>query len=286
MTVIDARVRLPQDRREGMYDAPARQTERYDAVLGLTTKMNNGTLEGLLQTLADNDVEHAVLHAESEGGEDADVLNDALAKVVEEHPVLFKGVGCVSPNAGPTGMARQAARIAGLDFAGLTLQPAFFGIDTDDRVLYPLYSRAEELGLIVCLHTGINYSRLHPMRHERPDMLDQVACDFPDLKLIACHAGWPWATEFAAVARRHPTVFLEFGAIAPKYIARAGTGWDATFGMMANVLRDQVLYGSDWPMMTPDRALREWRESGLRDNALQTLFRDNAARLFGFPAAG
>jgi predicted TIM-barrel fold metal-dependent hydrolase len=283
MSVIDARVRLPQDRRPGPYSAPARQTEQYDAVLGLTDKMNAGTLDGLMSSLRAQDITAAVMHAESEGGEDGEVLNDALAEVVAEHPDLFKGIGCVDiADSRPTDMARQAARMTERGFVGLTLQPAFFGVDIDDRILYPMYSRAEELGLIVCLHTGINYSRLHPMRHERAEMLDQVACDFPGLRLVACHAGWPWATEYAAVARRHPTLYLEFGALAPKYVARAGTGWDAMFGMMGNVLRDQVLYGSDWPMMEPERALREWRASGLGEAALQALLRDNAARLFGY----
>jgi predicted TIM-barrel fold metal-dependent hydrolase len=54
------------------------------------------------------------------------------------------------------------------------------------------------------------------------------------------------------------------------------------FAMMPNVLRQQVLYGSDWPMMSPSRALREWRESGLNEETLQALFHDNAAKLFGF----
>ncbi|MBV9172511.1 MAG: amidohydrolase family protein, partial [Chloroflexi bacterium] len=124
-------------------------------------------------------------------------------------------------------------------------------------------------------------SRMHPIRHERPELLDQVACDFPDLRLIACHAGWPWATEFAAVARRHPTVYLEFGAIAPKYVARPGTGWDAMFGMMSNLLQDQILYGSDWPMMSPERAIAEWRQSGLSEASLSALLSANARRLFG-----
>ena len=182
-------------------------------------------------------------------------------------------------------MAKQVARIGAAGLLGVTMEPAFFGLDIDARALYAVYARAEELGLIVCMHTGITYSRMHPLRHERPELLDQVACDFPELRLVACHAGWPWATEFAAVARRHPTVYLEFGALAPKYVARPGTGWDAMFGMMPNVLRGQVLYGSDWPMMAPERALREWRESGLDDRALQALFHDNAADLFGLRSA-
>jgi predicted TIM-barrel fold metal-dependent hydrolase len=284
VNVIDARVRLPQDLRPSRtYVAPARQTEQYDRVLGLTGKMNAGTMSGLLDDMAAAGVDRAVMHAESEGGESADALNEALAEVLDEHGETFKGIGCVDlAGARPTRIARQAAAAADAGLLGITIQPAFFGLDIDDRTLYPMYARAEELGLIVAVHTGITYSRMHPMRHERAELLDQVACDFPDLRLIACHAGWPWATEYAAVARRHPTVHLEFGALAPKYVARPGTGWDALFGMMPNLLRGQVLYGSDWPMMDPRRALAEWRESGLDDAALRALFHDNAAALFGF----
>jgi predicted TIM-barrel fold metal-dependent hydrolase len=280
--VIDARVRLPQDRRgSGRYSAPLRQVEQYDRVLSLTDKMNSGTLAGLLATMDAVGIGQAVMHAESEGGEDADALNISLREVLDEHPQRFVGIGCVNiGDPSPTAIAAQSRRAADLGMRGVSFQPAFFGLDIDERRLYPLYSRAEELGLVVAVHTGITYSRMHPLRHERPEMLDQVACDFPDLRLIACHAGWPWATEFAAVARRHPTVYLEFGALAPKYVARPGTGWDAMFGMMPNLLRDQILYGSDWPMMPPERAVREWRESGLPDDALQALFCDNARRLF------
>lgn len=286
MTVIDARVRLPQDRRATpRYDVPARQVAQYDAVLGLTDKMEGGTLSALLAELDACGIDRAVMHAETEGGEDADDLNDRLRAVLDEHP-RFVGVGTVAISAlTPTALARQAVRVAGLGLLGVSIQPAFSGLDIDDRSLYPMYSRCEELGLVVAVHTGITYSRAHPIRHERPELLDQVACDFPDLRLIASHAGWPWATEFAAVARRHPTVFLEFGGLAPKYVARAGTGWDAMFGMMPSVLRDQVLYGSDWPVIAPSRSLAEWRESGLPEPALRALLHDNAARLFGLAPA-
>ncbi|WP_329089662.1 MULTISPECIES: amidohydrolase family protein [unclassified Streptosporangium] len=283
MNIIDARVRLPQELRPSpTYAAPSLQTEQYDKVLQLTDKMNTGRLADLLQVMDAEGIGRAVMHAESEGGESADALNEALCQVLARHPDRFTGIGCVDiAGARPTRIARQTASIAGLGLLGITFQPAFFGLDIDDRGLYPMYSRAEELGLIVAVHTGITYSRMHPLRHERPELLDQVACDFPDLTLIACHAGWPWVTEYCAVARRHPTVYLEFGALAPKYVAKAGTGWDPLFGMMPNVLRDQVLYGSDWPMMSPTRAVAEWRASGLPDAALQALLHDNAARLFG-----
>jgi predicted TIM-barrel fold metal-dependent hydrolase len=283
MTVIDARVRLPQDQRpEREYLAPPRQTEQYDRVLDLTAKLNGGRLADLLEVMDDNDIAHAVMHAETEGGESAVALNAALGQVLAAYPDRFVGVGTVDlAPARPTRAARQVAAAHADGLRGISVQPAFLGLDIDARELYPTYARAEELGLVVAIHTGITYSRMHPLRHERPELFDQVACDFPDLRLIASHAGWPWATEFAAVARRHPTVYLEFGGLAPKYVARAGTGWDAVFGLMPNALREQVLYGSDWPVIAPQRALAEWRASGLPEPALEALLSGNAARLFG-----
>lgn len=281
--IVDARVRLPQDRRpDPTYQAPPEQTEQYDRVLDLSDRMNAGTLAGLLAALDATGTERAVMHAETEGGESADALNAALVQVLAEHPDRFAGVGTVDlAGLRPRTAARQVGAAAAAGLRGISVQPAFFGLDIDDRRLYPVYARAEELGLVVAVHTGINYSRLHPIRHERPELLDQVACDFPDLVLVAAHAGWPWAAEFAAVARRHPTVYLEFGGLAPKYVARPGTGWDPLFGMMANVLRDQVLHGTDWPVMPPERSLAEWRASGLPQPALDALLGGNAARLFG-----
>lgn len=286
MNIIDARVRLPQELRESArYTAPPRQTEQYDRVLGLSDKLNGGTLSGLLAELDAQGIDAAVLHAESEGGETAESLNDGVAKVLADHP-RFKGVGAVDLGcATPSELAIQVARAERDGLVGVTVQPAFFGIDIDDRTLYPMYARAEELQLAVAIHTGINYSRLHPLRHERAELLDQVACDFPELRLIACHAGWPYVAEYCAVARRHPTVFLEFGALAPKYVARPGTGWDVLFSMMPNLLREQILFASDWPMMQPSRLLKEWRSTGLDERTLQALLHDNSQRLFRFDGA-
>ncbi|TCO62441.1 amidohydrolase family protein [Actinocrispum wychmicini] len=283
MRIVDARVRLPQHLRpQSVYEAPPRLTEQYDRVLNLTDKVNNGTLGELLDVMDAEGVDHAVMHAETEHGESADALNEALVKVIAAHPTRFTGVGAVDTSpARPTRIARQVAAAADAGLVGVSVQPAFSGLDIDDRALYPMYARAEELNLVVALHTGITYSRMHPIRHERAELLDQVACDFPDLRLIACHAGWPWVAEYCAVARRHPTVFLEFGGLAPKYVAKPGSGWDPLFGMMGNVLADQVLYGTDWPVMSPTRALAEWRASGLGAATLAALFAGNALRLFG-----
>jgi predicted TIM-barrel fold metal-dependent hydrolase len=279
MTYFDARVRLPQEFRESS-SYQSIDTDQYDKLLSLTDKINNGTLDALLASMDANDISKAIMHAETEGGESADHLNSALHKVISEHSKRFFGIGTVDVQSlHPATYVRQINEIKEYGFIGVTIQPAFFNLDINDKILYPLYSKAEEMNLSVGIHTGITYSRKHKLSHEKPELLDQVACDFPDLKIIASHSGWPWATEMAAVASRHPTVFLEFGAIAPKYVSRPGTGWDTLFSFMPNRLQGQILYGSDWPMMSHERSISEWKNSGLNQETMDCLMFENALKL-------
>ena len=181
--------------------------------------------------------EHAVVHAEYEYGDDADALNEAVGKLVSEHPDKFSGYGTISmsPVKIPRALA-QVRRVAELGLTGLSLQPSFFGMAIDDRVLYPVYAKADELGLHVALHTGINYTVSFPIRNDQPLQLDQVACDFPGLVLIACHAGWPWVAEMVAVLRKHPNVYAEFGGLAPRYVCEPNTGWEVMKRFMNSLL--------------------------------------------------
>lgn len=282
MEIVDARVRLPQElRRPVRGSSPALLHEQYDRILDLTGKTEAGTMAALLAALDDTGVSSAVLHAEYEDDAEASQLNEAVAAVVRDQPERFVGVGTVDlPPETPSRAARQVAAVAALGLVGVNVQPAFFGMDIDDRRLYPAYARAEELGLVVAVHTGVNYSRLHPIRHERAELLDQVACDFPDLRLVACHAGWPWVAEYCAVARRHPTVYLELGGLAPKYVGRAGSGWDVLLSLLPKVLTDQVLFATDWPVMPQQRVLEEWRAMGLEPAVLDRVLGANARELF------
>lgn len=285
VTVLDARVRLPIDRRPPAVTRPvAMERHEYDRVLDMGEKVLGATTAALLASMREHGVGRAVVHAEYEGGEDAAVLNVATADLVAEHPGLLSGFGTITmPPVTAGATAREARACADAGLIGVNIQPAFAGMDMHDRRLYPGYAQAEELGLIVAVHTGIHYSRVYPMAHERPEFLDQIACDFPDLRLIACHGGWPWVAEYCAVTRRHPTVSLELGGLSPKYITRPGSGWDVLAGYLNNLLREQVLFGTDWPIFGHERALREWRESGLRDQTLCSVLAGNARRLFGAP---
>jgi predicted TIM-barrel fold metal-dependent hydrolase len=283
--VIDFRVRLPEELRPARESSAARAyTSQYEAVFGPSMAAGREkTLADLVAEMDESGVERAVIHNEYEtgaGADPAEAMNDALARVIGQHPGRFEGFGCVSTEpVAPMRAYRQVQQIAELGFIGVTIEPAFQGVATDDRRFYPLYAKASELGLAVAVHSGVNYTLHQPMINSHPMQLDQVACDFPELVLIACHGGWPWTAELVAVARKHPNVFIEFGGIAPKYIAQPGTGWDVMHRFMNTLLGDRVLHGTDWPTMSMARVLAEWREADIRPAVREGLLGGNAARL-------
>lgn len=277
--VIDFRVRLPEELRPAQ-DEPDDYRTQYEQVFSELPEHRRKTLADLIAEMDQSGVGHAVVHAEYEHGDIADALNEAVAGVVAGDPGRFSGYGTITM--APVSIRRalaQVQRVADLGLKGLSLQPSFAGIAIDERRLYPVYAKAAELGLQVALHTGINYTVSFPIRNDQPLQLDQVACDFPDLLLVACHAGWPWVPELVAVMRKHPNVYAEFGGMAPRYVCEDGTGWSVMFRFMNSVLAGQVLYGSDWPTFPIQRAVTEWRDGGLREHVLAALLGGNAKRL-------
>lgn len=276
--IIDFRVRVPSAVRPPI-SAGGDVYTQYEAVLDI----GNGWHKDMDELLAEMDeagIGHAVLHAEYEHGDYADALNEEVAEQVRFRPERFSGFGTVSLE--PLSVMRavhQVERVAALGLKGINVQPSFFGHAIDDRLLYPVYAKATELGLAVAIHTGVNYSRRHPIEAERPVRLDQVACDFPEATLIACHAAWPWVPEIVAVARRHPNVLIDFGGLAPKYLGVPGSGWEMMLRFMDRLLRHQVLFATDWPVFPQRRALEEWRGLGLRAETLDALLHGNAGRL-------
>jgi predicted TIM-barrel fold metal-dependent hydrolase len=278
MTVIDFWVRLPHDLREPA-ELPIEYRDQYDRVLDLTNKTQR-TLVELTEDMDAAGVTHAVVHAEYETGDPADSLNEAVGKLVTENPERFSGFGTISMQ--PFSIRRaldQLEDISRLGLVGVGCQPSFVGMAIDDRRMYPIYARAAELGLPVAVHTGINYTTHQPIRNDHPLQIDQVACDFPEVRIIACHAGWPWAADMVAVMRKHPNVYAEFGGLAPRYVLEQNTGWEVMHRFMNSVLREQVLFGTDWPVFSMDRALQEWRGGDLKPEVLDALFQGNATRL-------
>ena len=280
MKVIDARIKVPV--RDSQTDAPMEvppEYSRYGEVYGGRSS-GESSLDNLLAEMDAAGIGASILQAEHEYGEPAD-WNDRVARLLREHPDQFAcGFGIVNPTKNMAAVREIERCHAELGLRGIIFEPGFLGISPTDARCYPVYAKCVELGIPVGLHTGINFSSHGPLRHERPFLVDQVACHFPELTIIAHHGGWPWPTEMAAVAWKHRNVYLEFGAISPKYMALgAGGGWGDIVHMMDTVLHDKILFGTDWPMLDYQRTLSELEELGLRERSMVAYLSGNAERL-------
>jgi uncharacterized protein len=280
-TIIDFRVKLPP-RNSADEPQPAVPDEylHYDEVYEGFLENLDLTYEDWAREAEAHGVGRGVMQAEVEWADPAG-LNDRLAKLVREHPEqLAAGLATVDPRK-PMEAVREVDRaIHELGLQGIAFEPGFLGISPVDPRCYPVYARCAQLGVPVGLHTGINFSSHGPLEFERPVLIDRIACDFPELTLICHHGGWPWPHEAAAVAWKHKNVYLEFGAIAPRYMAPgAGGGWGDIAHLMDTVLREQVLFGCDWPMLRYERALEEIDMLELRPESRAAYLGGNARRL-------
>ena len=277
---IDFRVRVPGALCPDI-KLSKEQVGQYDAVLDVSNKQANAqTLDDLFQQMDNNDVDHAIMHAENEVGDVGDALNRTVADIVEKHPERFTGIGTVSlQDLSIKKALRQIDDCVEMGMMGLSIEPAFFGLHLDEKKLYPVYAKAQEKNLLVALHTGINYSSHRPMSGENPMLLDEIACNFPDLTLVASHGGWPWIAEMVAVARKHPNIYMEFGGLAPRYIGAAGSGWEMMYRFMNSVLSKQILYGTDYPSIDHQRTLNEWQDLDLKPAVMSSLMAGNAKHL-------
>ena len=279
--IIDFRVKLPtRDSPQDPQPAVPEEYLHYDEVYAGFLENLELTLEDWIAEAERFGVGPSVMQAEVEWA-DPHELNDRLAAVVRANTDhVMCGFGCVDPRNVMDAVREVDRAIRELGLRGIVFEPGFLGISPIDRRCYPVYARCAQLGVPVGLHTGINFSSHGPLEHERPVLIDRIATDFPELTVICHHGGWPWPHEAAAVAWKHKNVYLEFGAIAPRYQAPlAGGGWGDIAHLMDTVLRDQVLFGTDWPMLRYERAVAEIDLLGLRPESRAAYLGGNARRL-------
>jgi predicted TIM-barrel fold metal-dependent hydrolase len=211
----------------------------------------------------------------------AGLPNDYYADIVNRYPDKFIGIAGIDPLKGMAAV-REIRRSYDLGLRGIGIRPFMFGIPPTDPKMYPLYSTCVELDIPVWFHLSINYSTRN-MDVERPIHLDLVAEDFPELKVIAGHGGWPWVAEMMAVAWRNPNVYVDIASYLPRYLGMAGSGWEPLLNLGNSILQDRVLFGSTWLFMgqTIKELAEGVRELPLKEEVKEKWLYHNAARLFG-----
>jgi predicted TIM-barrel fold metal-dependent hydrolase len=212
------------------------------------------------------------------------VPNDHIAAAVRRNPDVFIGFGAVDPRQGKVAIdeARRCAEDLGLRGIG-ELNPGRQGFFPNDAELYPLWQACDDAGLIVLLHGGMLGSGAgspggmgYKLKYTRPiPYQDDIAADFPTLKIVGAHPTWPWGSESLAIARHKTNFYIDLSGWAPKYFPAELTTY------VDKIISKQVLFGSDWPMIEPERWLREFESLPIRDEVRERVLLRNAADLLG-----
>lgn len=202
---------------------------------------------------------------------------ERVAELCDRHPTRFSGLAGIDPTRGIEGLREFHRGIVDLGFVGGHIYPHWFGLPPDHRTFYPFYARCCELDVPVMMQVGhcLDYNRDRILTSVgRPITLENIAIDFPELKIIGLHLGWPWTEEMIAVSYKHQNVFICADAYAPKH-------WPANYVHYANSWgQDKVIFGSDWPVLEPERCVAEINDLNLRPEPLRKLMRGNALRIF------
>jgi len=195
----------------------------------------------------------------------------------------FIGFASVDPHQ-PDAPAKLKRAIEDLGLRGLKLAPGIQEFYPNDPALYPLYEKAQELGIPILFHAGMTWEPRAKAEYGRPIYFEDVAHDFPELKIVLAHLAWPWVLEAVALALKYPNVYLDTSALYfdnPKDFIHFAMAEQVPVTVWERSLRKQLVFGSNYPRVEIKNMAAAVRSLGLSQGCLELVFRGNAERLLG-----
>jgi predicted TIM-barrel fold metal-dependent hydrolase len=213
------------------------------------------------------------------------VPSDEVAEECGKHADVLIPFASVDPLKSTA--ARSAERLAGLPgVKGFKFHPSIQAFHVNDRAAYPVYEVLQEHGMVALFHSGqtgigagVPGGGGIRLKYANPLDLDDVAVEFPELKIVIAHPSFPWQDEALAVATHKPTVHIDLSGWSPKYFPPQLVRYANT------LLKDKVLFGSDYPVLTPDRWLKDFDTLDIKPDVRPRILKGNAARLLGLADA-
>jgi uncharacterized protein len=210
------------------------------------------------------------------------VANEEIAAVAAANPDVLIPFASIDPARGEAG-ARQVRRLVDEHgIRGFKFHPNLQAFFPNDRAAYPIYEAIAEAGVPALFHTG--HSGIGSglpggggvrLKYSNPMYVDDVAVDFPELKIVLAHPSFPWQDEAISIALHKPHVYIDLSGWSPKYFPPQLVQYART------LLKRQVLFGSDYPMITPDRWLADFEQLGFDEETTALVLKENTARLLG-----
>jgi predicted TIM-barrel fold metal-dependent hydrolase len=211
-----------------------------------------------------------------------EVSNDDVAEFAAQNADIAIAFASLDPHRGADAVREARRLVSSGAVRGLKLHPPLQQFFPNDRMAYPLYEVFAEARLPVLFHTG--HSGIGTgmpggggirLKYGDPMPIDDVAVDFPDMPIILAHPSFPWQDEAISVCLHKPQVYIDLSGWSPKYFS-------PTLVQYANtLLKHKVLFGSDYPLLTPDRWMADFEKIAIRDEVRPLILKENAAKLFG-----
>ncbi|MBL8168807.1 MAG: amidohydrolase [Acidobacteria bacterium] len=210
------------------------------------------------------------------------IPNDEIAAFAAENADIMFAFASVDPTRGQDAVAEAKRLIAAGGIRGFKLHPPLQQFHANDPKVYPFYEVINEAKLPVIFHTG--HSGIGTgmpggggvrLKYGNPMDIDDVAVDFPDMPIIMAHPSFPWQDEAISICLHKPQVYIDLSGWSPKYFS-------PTLVQYANtLLKHKVLFGSDYPLIAPDRWLADFEKIAIKDEVRPLILKENAMRLFG-----
>ena len=208
--------------------------------------------------------------------------NYEMAELAAQNADVLIPFASIDPAKGKAGAREARNLIENHGIRGFKFHPTMQGFYPNDRMAYPLYEAIAETGKPALFHTGqtgvgsgMRGGNGMRLKYSDPMYIDDVAVDFPDMPIILAHPSFPWQEEALSVATHKPNVYIDLSGWSPKYFPPILVRYANT------LLKDKMLFGSDWPMISPERWLGAFEKAEFRDEVRPLILKENAMKLLG-----
>jgi uncharacterized protein len=209
------------------------------------------------------------------------VSNDIVLDFAEENSDVVMAFASVDPTRGAEAVS-EAKRLIARGVKGFKLHCPLMQFHANDKIAYPFYEVLNDAQKPVIFHTG--HSGIGTgmragggvrLKYGHPMDIDDVAVDFPDMPIIMAHPSFPWQDEAISVCLHKRQVYIDLSGWSPKYFAPVLIQYANT------LLKKKMLFGSDFPLITPDRWLADFEKIAIKDEVRPLILKENAIQLFG-----
>jgi uncharacterized protein len=210
------------------------------------------------------------------------VPNDDVADFAAENSDIMLAFASVDPTRGKGAVDEADRLIKTGKIRGFKLHPPLQNFHANDKIAYPFYEVVAAAKLPVIFHTGHSgIGTGQPggggirLKYGNPMDIDDVAVDFPDMPIILAHPSFPWQDEAISICLHKPEVYIDLSGWSPKYFS------PILIQYANSLLKHKMLFGSDYPLITPDRWIADFEKIAIKDEVRPLILKENAVRLFG-----